>query len=86
MSDTCFGRFVIDTRLALSRDELNSSSQIRMSFRKPLFLPEVTFLDTVIAHWEPLASIMQEAWLGGHHDPFHQGDMRGSECFPRQII
>jgi len=58
-----------------------------MSFRKRAFIsPEVTRLDAVIAHWESLACIMQEARLDGHHGPFHQGDLRGSEPILGQVI
>lgn len=50
--------------------------------REPSFPPEVIHLVTVIAHWKSLACIMQEARLGGHHGPFHQGDLRCSERVP----
>lgn len=47
--------------------------------QEALFPSEVTYLGTVIAQWESLACLMQAARLGGHHGPFHQGDLRGSE-------
>lgn len=87
MRDTCFERFVINRRLALSRDKLNSASQIWMYFRKGAFIPpEVTHPYIVIAHWESLAHILQEARLGGHHSPLHLSDLRGSKCILGQII
>lgn len=53
--------------------------------REPFF-PLNLFIWIQPLHIGNLACVMQEARLGGHHSPFHQGDLSGSERVLGQII